>query len=363
MEITIPLQPDSSITKNVPISLSNYTVFAGENNSGKTNLIKGIISTIGKDNVIYIPAEQIDALSQMKTGAKDDPMRDAISKLLNVVLDEAPKMDGNFKELFTNIEKTFNSFDIANTSLKLDSKNFEKKELEKMLRDAIAAKILDHTILDMYYGSEKKITVDSVGQGVQRLIIAAIIQEIGKIKVIDQEIIILFEEPEIYLHPKLKEKLHSSLVELSTKPNVKIILTTHDPYFIQLAKDKKIYHVLRDSEGSTYIKEIVGKSLPETWRSFSEINYQVFGVNGEEYLNELYGYIESKFNNWKDVDNELMKKEKQDKQRKHLGSRKMTMTSYIRHEIHHKTSAITYTHSDVIMGISNLQAIITEKGY
>lgn len=363
MEITIKPQPDSSITKDIPITLSNYTVFAGENNSGKTNLVKGIISHFGEGSVIYIPAEKINAHDTAKTTASTDPMRDAISRLLDVVLGELPKVGGDFKNLFANIETAFSSFEVYNTALKLNSKKFDKDDFEKILKDAIASKILDHSIVDNHYGSEKKFGLNSVGQGVQRLIIAAIIQEIGKTKQSMEELIILFEEPEIYLHPKLKEKLHTSLLGLSKNPHVKIIVTTHDPYFIQLARDNKIYHVLRDADGATYVEEVAKKSLPEDWRSFSEINYQVFGVNEMDYLNELYGYIESKLGNWKNVDKELATKEAQDKKRKYLGDGKMTATSYIRHEIHHRTKEEEYTLDDVTAGISNLQTIITEKGF
>ena len=44
MKITIPKQPDSSITEEVVIELGDYTILAGENNSGKTNLIKAIMN-------------------------------------------------------------------------------------------------------------------------------------------------------------------------------------------------------------------------------------------------------------------------------------------------------------------------------
>src|SRR3989344_409989 len=362
MKITIPIQPDSSITKDITIELSNYTIFAGENNSGKTNLIKGMISTIGEDNVIYIPAESINAQETAKTSATGDPMRNAISKLLNIALGETPTIDGSFKELFKKIEIAFDSFEVANTDLKLEAKNFEKRDFEKILKDAVASKILEHKILDKHYNSEQKFGIDSVGQGIQRLIIATIIQEIGKIRDSGDELFILFEEPEIYLHPKLKSKLHDSLVELSKQSKVKVVVTTHDPYFIQLAKDRKIYNVLRDSEGSTYAKEVVDKFLPPEWRSFSEINYQVFGVNEEDYLNELYGYLETKLGNWRDVDKELAKKENKDKERNYLKGEKMTMTSYIRNRIHHRTNEKDYEPKDVIVGINNLQTISKEYG-
>ncbi len=361
--IFVPVQENSSIRNEIPVKLSSYTVFAGENNSGKTNLIKAIISKIGSDKVIYIPAERIDALSEMKTSSKDDPMRDAVSKLLEIILDNTPAISGDFGELFKNIETNFSSFGVAKTNLKLNSKVFDKSEFEKMLKDSIASKILDYSVIDQYYGEDKKIAVNSVGQGIQRLIITAIIQEIGKIRTIGRELVILFEEPEIYLHPKLKEKLHNSLVALSLQQNVKIVVTTHDPYFIELAKDNKIYHVWRDDSGSTCIDEVIGKFLPKEWRSFNEINYRVFGVCGRDYLNDMYGYVESKLGGWKSVDNELAKIETQEKQRSYFPNYKMTMTSYIRHEVHHKTNEVSYGPADVDSGIRNLEKIISDKGY
>ena len=355
MNITIKPQENSSIKKEIPLNLNGYTVFAGENNSGKTNLIKGIISEIGEDKIIYIPAENIHAPEVVKTGAISDPMRDAVSKLLNIVIGDMPKIEGGFEDLFKKIETSFDSFEVPNTNLKLSPKPYTKSNFEKILKDEIAKKILDYKILDNHYDSETPLSFDSVGQGIQRLIIATIIQEIGKTRVSGDELIILFEEPEIYLHPKLKEKLFESLLTLSGQPNVNIIITTHDPYFIQLSRDKDIYHVLRDTDGATEVKTIKNKTLPEEWRSFAEINYKVFNVNAEDYLNELYGYLESKKIK---VDNELANKEPQETTRKYSKDQKMTMTTYIRHEIHHKTGENEYKAEDVEKGIENLQFII-----
>lgn len=365
MEITITPQENSSLTKEISLNLKGYTVFAGENNSGKTNLIKGIISEIGKDKVIYIPAENIHAQEVIKTSAASDPMRDAVSKLLKIVLSDTPPIEGDFETLFKKIETAFEKFEVPNTSLKLSPKSFGKTDFEKILRDAIASKILDSKILDNHYESENTFDFGSVGQGIQRLIIATIIQEIGKTKINDDELVILFEEPEIYLHPKLKKKLFESLIKISEEnPNVDVVVTTHDPYFIQLSRDKEIYQVSRDSDGATEIKTIENKVLPEDWRSFAEINYKVFDVNAEDYLNELYGYLESKLGAWKSVENEIKTKEAQNQTRQYLGnSTTMTMTSYVRHEIHHRTGENEYNEDDIKTGIKNLETIISEKGF
>lgn len=118
--------------------------------------------------------------------------------------------------------------------------------------------------------------------------------------------------------------------------------------------------MLRDSEGATSIKEVGGKSLPNDWNSFNEINYLVFGVSGEDYLNELYGYLQSEKFEGKDVETELAKKEDQNKTRAHYKDKKKTTTTYIRDEMHHKTNECEYDQDNVATGIKNLQIIISE---
>jgi len=46
-------------------------------------------------------------------------------------------------------------------------------------------------------------------------------------------IIVAIEEPEIYQHPVRARSFARTLLELSTQPNVQVMLATHSPYFIQ----------------------------------------------------------------------------------------------------------------------------------
>ncbi len=61
MKVTIPKGKDSSITEDITLELAKYTIFAGENNSGKTNLIKAIKDhdDFKSYNQIFVPAENI----------------------------------------------------------------------------------------------------------------------------------------------------------------------------------------------------------------------------------------------------------------------------------------------------------------
>jgi len=49
-KLTIKKQTKSSITKDIgELELGDFTIFAGENNAGKTNLIRAIIGEIEKE--------------------------------------------------------------------------------------------------------------------------------------------------------------------------------------------------------------------------------------------------------------------------------------------------------------------------
>lgn len=370
--MNIELQPveNSSLRKIININIEKYTVLAGENNSGKTTLVKAILEQLGGvDNIIYIPAENIDPKENLKTSAGTHLMTKAILKLLEVSLDQDPVIEGEYESLFKSIENVFSSFDVKNTRLNLNEKNITKAQIEKWVKEKIAQTVLDTEIIDSYYGGDTKLNIDQVGQGVQRMIIVSVLQEIGKKNISsEEETIMLFEEPEIYLHPKLKEKLFDSLIKISENTNIRIVVTTHDPYFIQLSAGKNVYVVDRDQDGATFINDQINKYLPNSWRSFSEINYQVFGVNSNDYLNELYGYVENVIcnNKWRRVDTLLEEKGQTKNQARAFFTDlnpedKITIGSAIRHEIHHPTQETVIDATDVNATISILQNIISDN--
>jgi len=56
-KLTIKKQTKSSITKDIgELELGDFTIFAGENNAGKTNLIRAIIGEIerGKEAIVRL---------------------------------------------------------------------------------------------------------------------------------------------------------------------------------------------------------------------------------------------------------------------------------------------------------------------
>ena len=55
----------------------------------------------------------------------------------------------------------------------------------------------------------------------------------------DRQLIIGFEEPEIYLHPNAIRKMRDSIYRLEKTVNNQIVCTTHSPYMIDLNKKTK----------------------------------------------------------------------------------------------------------------------------
>ncbi|MFA4975263.1 MAG: AAA family ATPase [Candidatus Paceibacterota bacterium] len=300
LKITIKKRKDSSLTEDIgELELGLFTIFAGENNAGKTNLIKVIIEELEKDNinVINIPAERVLPDVEIKTGAEGDPFRLAIRELLEVDFKDE-YITSAVKDIDKLLPLEFSKFSVEKTELLAKTKinTITNDDYIKAIKDVYAKKLIDSLTTKDCYSNKEGIKLSEVGQGTQRLIIASLLKYLGSKKgekFSNKLTYIVFEEPEIYLHPKLKETLFNSLIDLVENSNekIKVIITTHDPYFIDLGKDFKIYRVDRSgTDNATKVKEILEeRSLP--YKSSSEINYLVFRLPSKTYFLELYQFV------------------------------------------------------------------------
>jgi len=293
-------QKDSSISEKISLELGKYTILAGENDSGKTNLIRAIkdhedLKTYKK---IFVPAEHIQPQDEE---LKSSAITTSFSKLLKTIL--GPIFIKNIlKELvdkFNDSEDKKNFIYDVNRFLEeigIEKTKFDVKIAEDEFNENLIIKITKAFAKDLYETDVNEVDLDRIGMGTQRLIVAALIRyyeekKIGK----DEEVLIIFEEPEVYLHPKWKKGLYNSLLKLSEREKTKVLITTHDPYFIELGKKQKIYQVYRNlgKKDATEIKEMEnGDLLP--FKSDSEINYLIFDIPSKAYFLEIYEYSKYK---------------------------------------------------------------------
>ena len=139
-------------------------------------------------------------------------------------------------------------------------------------------------------------------------------------------------------------------------------MTTHSPTIVKGLDFDNLRVVKNGNNGEKQIVKIDKASLPIP--SLNEVNFLAFGEADEEYHNELYGYIDKEKmieeykNNMKNmkkyikIDNNNSKKEKT-----------ITLTEYIRHQIHHPENElnIRFTKDELHQSIEKMRNFIKNK--
>ncbi len=122
--------------------------------------------------------------------------------------------------------------------------------------------ILDPPDTDKFIGGSATIRIDDgaetpihlQGHGVQRSLIFALIEVLAKQTAVvgsDQDTpkqratVLLFEEPELYIHPHLMRRLKRALQEIAASPNWQVIISTHSPFLVDVAEDPLSLIILR----------------------------------------------------------------------------------------------------------------------
>jgi len=287
MKVTINAQKDTSITKSLgEIDFGNYAILAGTNNSGKTSIVKAIRDAADKEkyDIIFIPADRVTPDQELKVTAQKDPFYSAITELLKPIF-STTMMDGLKKGFASEKKKLVNN---VNTILRESGVHDTEFDIElKDIEQSLVVKLAQAIAIDLYPTEIDRVQLEKLGTGAQRMILAALTQVYAQSDKPGKETLFIFEEPETSLHPAWKERLHESLETLSKK-GATVILTTHDPYFVELGLNKKVFEVRRNKKtGATEIEEKPESPLLD-YKSDAEINYLIFGVASDTYFVELY---------------------------------------------------------------------------
>jgi len=319
MKVTIPKMNDSSITEDITLELADYTIFAGENNCGKSNLIKAISKHDDFNSYIkiFIPAENIQPQEEeAKTTATTTEFYKLLKLIMQPIFDKDDMLD-NLIDKFNNSPMKDKFIKAINDKLKnygLKNHEFDVEIAKEQIEESIIIKKTKGIVRDLYKTEINYVDLKKVGMGTQRLIVAALIIYYEENKINNNEkVLIFFEEPELYLHPKLKNGLYESLFKLSEREGTMVLLTTHDPYFIELGRNQKIYKVFRDSnkKDATAVK-LMEKDGLLGYKSYSEINYLIFGIQSRTYFLELYEALMDEVNEFITDSNPTKDYEKKD---------------------------------------------------
>ena len=105
---------------------------------------------------------------------------------------------------------------------------------------------------------------------------------------IDENTVLSIDEPAVHLHPDWQIKLAEILVNLNKELNIKILISTHSPYFLraiqvycakyEVANQEKIYYIESKANGLSTCEEITGdttKVFEQLTKPFIELEEEV----------------------------------------------------------------------------------------
>lgn len=174
------------------------------------------------------------------------------SKITNS--DAVTKLNDGLNENFSKI--------FSDLTLKIQATKEENIKIEDAFKK-------NHTITVEKINSERKESFLQNGHGVIRQALFNFLAFLKENRVGNKkEYIILFEEPELFLHPKIAFKLRQSLYELAENSPYQIICATHSPLMIDISKPH-----------SSLIK--ITKRQDETTETY-QVGYEIFGKDEEQ---------------------------------------------------------------------------------
>lgn len=219
---------------------------------------------------------------------------------------------------------------------------------------------IDFSFIDRLYPFEQvflskkeallNIPIKNLGSGIEMLYSVLFLDTLASFS--KEKLIILIDEPELHLHPKLQVKFANYLFELSKNDKYQIFITTHSPIFFKnLCENNNVKSIITKGVNESFeLKNYEPKDSIFPWGpTWGEINYFAYDYPTVEFHNELYGYLQevTEKRSYTELDNYLnsrygIQKDKDwtpEKNRQPQESEKVTLMTFIRHKIHHPENA------------------------
>lgn len=224
-------------------------------------------------NIIYIPAiSKIDDFTKL---SGPSALRDLITNIMSgVIQDSVPytqfessvKMfSKNIKDTKTKDNKSLSGFEQELNGMLSEwgtefSMSFKTPSSAELIKNMIQWDLIDAAL-------EKAQTADKFGSGFQRHFIYSIIRlandympsvEKNTTKEFSPHMnLLMFEEPEAFLHPPQQQRLCRDLIQLSKGIGWQVLATTHSSHFVSKSTNMlpSLIHLTKE-DGNTYIRQI-----------------------------------------------------------------------------------------------------------
>ncbi|SFS15112.1 AAA ATPase domain-containing protein [Yoonia litorea] len=208
----------------------------------------------------------------------------------------------------------------------------------------------------------ERLPVEMLGSGVEMIIalqLQCYLAEHAK-----EPLILLIDEPEMHLHPRLQTKLAKFFFEKSA--NHQIILTSHSPYIVRdVGSDASVVQFAL-KEGKSEVTPMSGlKTKLRHGLTVNEVNFLVFGMPSVEYLDELWGSAMLQFEaeRVRQLDEVLVKNGlsyRENWRRSDGNDYAVTLPHFVRNSVHHPENKHNrpINDQDVYSAIEGLRSVL-----
>ena len=267
--------------KNFNIKFENIpmmTVIAGVNGIGKTTLLKALEAKLRNNEILhlYISNNSYIQLGNLKQQHEQN-IHNITLKLQEYVLKRITKdfvkeqeyeayvermnvIQKNSTDIYDFYKHVVNEMNPSNPIFKLHYTNyveqleistdppeeFEKRinELNKFLEKEkfrykikfIKGRKYDIILFDKH-GTFR---FDSLSDG-EKILMTSLFWKFEKYPAINEEIVLLLDEPDCHLHPGAVKQLIEAIQNLASKMKIQIIMTTHNPITLNFVYDDSLY--------------------------------------------------------------------------------------------------------------------------
>lgn len=282
-----------------------------------------------------------------------DPMRLAVKEILS-----DPGIQAELSSVAENVKRRLE--EVADRTLgKLRDFNEDiASSLNPDLPEAPDLKWPD-VFKNVSISGDNDIPINKRGSGVKRLVLISFFMaeaERRKAATGVPSIVYAIEEPETSQHPQHQRYLVNALIELSEAQNTQVMITTHSPEIVKRLDFASILVIGGRSAAEMF--KVGTQGLP--YSSLNEVNYTAFSESTFEYHNELYGYIEAEGKMPEFKEGKPLMDYKQLNGDGSIKDRKITLTEYIRHQIHHPENHKNnrFTRADLDTSIAAMRTFI-----
>lgn len=215
-----------------------------------------------------------------------------------------------------------------------------------------------------------ELPIEHGGSGVEMAVSLALLEVMARLS--KEKMVIIIDEPELHLHPKLQTKLFERMKQICGE--MQIIVSTHSPLLFKnlyQAKDVKLLVTKIENEKvSVHDARASGFGVLKWSPSWGEICHFAYNLPTIEFHDDLYSSLEDKQKtspsqrvSQDDTENWLISKG-QTKEIKWpdpvVGPREETLMTYIRNRVHHpdNTNRPPYTPEQLKDSIERMVAIL-----